>query len=61
MGTSKKAEAGMDQLKGKAKEAAGRMTDNEELVAEGKMDQAKGDVKSAVEKGKDAVRDAFKD
>ena len=36
MGASDKMEAGMDKLKGKAKEATGRMTDNEKLIAEGK-------------------------
>lgn len=59
MGASEKMEAGMDKLKGKAKEAAGRVTDNEKLEAEGKMDQAKGDLKSAAEKAKDTARDIF--
>lgn len=59
MGASEKMEAGMDKLKGKAKEAVGRVTDNEKLEAEGKMDQAKGDLKSAAEKAKDTARDIF--
>ncbi len=59
MGASDKIEAGMDKLKGKAKEAAGRMTDDEKLVAEGKIDQAKGEVKSAAEKAKDTAKDIF--
>ena len=59
MGASEKMEAGMDKLKGKAKEAVGQVTDNEKLEAEGKMDQAKGDLKSAAEKAKDTARDIF--
>jgi uncharacterized protein YjbJ (UPF0337 family) len=61
MGASEKMDAGMDKLKGKAKEAAGHVTDNEKLVAEGHADQAKGDLKSAAEKAKDTVKDVFKD
>lgn len=57
MSTSDKMEAGMDKLKGKSKEAAGKLTDNERLVAEGKMDQVKGDAKSAAEKVKDTAKD----
>jgi uncharacterized protein YjbJ (UPF0337 family) len=45
-----------DELKGKAKEAAGRLSDDEELKAEGKGDQAKGNIKQAGEK----IKDAFK-
>lgn len=56
MGASDKIEAGMDKVKGQAKEAAGHLTDNEKLVAEGKIDQAKGAAKSAVEDVKDAFR-----
>jgi uncharacterized protein YjbJ (UPF0337 family) len=41
---------------GKGKEAAGKVTGNEELEAEGKADQAKADIKQAGEK----VKDAFK-
>lgn len=57
MGADDKISAGMDKLKGKAKEAAGRLTDDPDLVAEGKLDQAKGDVKQAAEKAKDAAKD----
>jgi uncharacterized protein YjbJ (UPF0337 family) len=45
-----------DDLKGKAKEEAGRATDNRDLEAEGKRDQSKADLKDAGEK----VKDAFK-
>jgi len=61
MSAENKMEAGMDKVKGRVKEAAGKLTDNERLEAEGKVDQAKGDVKSAAEKAKDAVKDAMKD
>jgi len=46
-----------EDLKGKAKEAAGRATDNEKLEAEGHADQTKADAKKAGEN----VKDAFKD
>ena len=45
-----------DELKGKAKEAAGKATDDEQLEAEGKGDQMGADLKQAGEK----VKDAFK-
>lgn len=60
MGVSEKMEAGMDKLKGKAKEAAGHVTDNEKLVAEGKIDQAKGEIKSRVEDAKDIAKETFR-
>ncbi|MCB0994071.1 MAG: CsbD family protein [Acidimicrobiales bacterium] len=40
--------SGMDELKGRAKEAAGSLTDDEDLKREGKLDQAAGKVKDAV-------------
>ncbi|MFD1721314.1 CsbD family protein [Amnibacterium endophyticum] len=43
-------------LTGKAKEAAGKATDNERLTAEGKADQTAADAKKAGEN----VKDAFK-
>ncbi|HEX7302071.1 CsbD family protein [Lentzea sp.] len=43
---------------GRAKEAAGSATGNEQLRQEGKADQAKAGVKEAVENVKDAVSDA---
>jgi uncharacterized protein YjbJ (UPF0337 family) len=45
-----------EDLGGKAKEAAGKVTDNERLEAEGKADQSKADLKQAGEKTKDAFR-----
>lgn len=56
MGASEKFEAGVDKVKGKAKEAAGHATDNPKLVAEGKIDQAKGTAKKAAEDVKDVFR-----
>jgi uncharacterized protein YjbJ (UPF0337 family) len=46
----------IDELAGKAKEAAGRATDNPDLAAEGRGEQAKSDLRQAGEK----VKDAFK-
>ena len=45
-----------DDIKGKAKEAEGKVTGDESREAEGKMDQAKSDLKEGVQK----VKDAFK-
>lgn len=56
MGTDDRAQNTGEDLKGKAKEAWGKVTDNEKLESEGKMDQAKADLKNA---GED-VKDAFK-
>lgn len=57
MSASDKIEAGMDKVKGHVKEAAGKLTDNERLEAEGKLDQAKGQAKDAAEQAKGAVKD----
>ena len=46
-------------MKGKAKEGAGRATDDPELEAEGRTDQASGSVKQAGEKVKDAAKSVF--
>lgn len=46
----------LDQLKGRVKEAAGDLTDNEELQAEGKIDQAKGKVKGFVDDVADRIK-----
>jgi uncharacterized protein YjbJ (UPF0337 family) len=56
MGLDDKIENKTEDVGGKAKEAAGKATDNERLEAEGKNDQSKADVKQAGEK----VKDAFK-
>lgn len=46
-------------LKGKGKEAAGKITDNPRLVVEGKLDQGKGNLKQAGENVKDAGNRVF--
>ncbi|WP_037363927.1 CsbD family protein [Amycolatopsis orientalis] len=51
-----KAENKAEELKGRAKEAIGNATDNEQWQAEGKAEQGKGNLKQAAEK----VKDAFK-
>lgn len=49
-----------DELKGRAKEAAGDLTDDEGLQREGKVDKATGKVKEGVgnvaDKAKDFIR-----
>ena len=52
MAKEEKSRAKKEQMKGKAKEAMGRMTGNERMTAEGKADQMKGDARQAKEKGK---------
>ena len=56
MSAQNKAANKVTEVKGKAKEAAGRTTGDESLEAEGQADQVKGDLKQAGEK----VKDAFK-
>jgi uncharacterized protein YjbJ (UPF0337 family) len=56
MGLDDKISNAAEQAGGKAKEAAGRATDDERLEAEGRSDQASADLKQAGEK----VKDAFK-
>lgn len=46
-----------DEAKGRAKEAAGSLTDDKELKREGKADQASSSVKEKAEKAVDAVKD----
>ncbi len=50
-----------DEIKGKAKEAAGKVTGNERLEAEGKAEQVKSDVVDAVKDGANKVIGSFKD
>ncbi|MFP3579803.1 MULTISPECIES: CsbD family protein [unclassified Arthrobacter] len=56
MGADDKMQNAGEKLGGKAKEAAGKLTDDKGLEAEGKGDQVKSDLKGAGEK----VKDAFK-
>ena len=53
MGMDDKARNVGEDAAGKAKEAAGKLTDDEQLEAEGKADQVSSDVKQAGEKVKD--------
>jgi uncharacterized protein YjbJ (UPF0337 family) len=47
-----------EELKGKTKEAAGDLTDNERLEAEGKAEQAKADARQDVRESAEDLRDA---
>ena len=48
----------MDQAKGRIKQAAGDLTDNDDLKREGKVDEATGKVKGAVDDVADKAGDA---
>lgn len=48
-----------DEAKGRAKEAAGALTDDDDLKSEGKVDKASGKVKDVVDNVKDKVEDAI--
>ena len=50
----------IDEVKGRVKEAAGALTDNDRLRNEGKIDQAAGKVKQAAENAVEAVQNALK-
>jgi uncharacterized protein YjbJ (UPF0337 family) len=56
MATTDKAKNTAQRAKGKAKEAAGKVTGNDKLRSKGKVDQKKADVKQAGENIKDAFR-----
>jgi uncharacterized protein YjbJ (UPF0337 family) len=48
-----------DEAKGRIKEAAGVLTDDDKLKREGKADQVAGKVKQKVKKVVDKVKDAL--
>jgi uncharacterized protein YjbJ (UPF0337 family) len=50
-----------DEIKGRVKEAAGAISDNDRLRREGKIDQAAGKVKQAAEKAIEKVQGTVKD
>ncbi|MFD5503957.1 CsbD family protein [Streptomyces sp. NPDC127061] len=52
-------EGAKDKIKGKAKEAMGKMTGDRRKEAEGKMDQAKGRAKGAEERA-EGVKDSLR-
>ena len=49
-----------DDLKGRTKEAAGSLTDDQSLKNEGKVDRASGTVKDKVGDAADSVKDALR-
>ena len=49
----------LDDAKGRIKEAAGDLTDDDELKREGKADRAEGKAKEAVDKAADKVKDTL--
>jgi uncharacterized protein YjbJ (UPF0337 family) len=49
----------LDQVKGRLKEAAGVLTDDDRLKREGKLDQVVGKVKGKAERAVDKVKDAL--
>jgi uncharacterized protein YjbJ (UPF0337 family) len=50
-----------DQVKGRIKQAAGDLTDNDDLKREGKADEFAGKVKDTVDDAKDKVEDVVDD
>jgi uncharacterized protein YjbJ (UPF0337 family) len=50
--------ADIDEMKGRVKEAAGDLTDDDKLKHEGQKDQAAGKAKQAVEAVGDKAKDA---
>ena len=47
----------LDDAKGRVKEAAGDLTDNDDLKKEGKVDQAEGKVKEKGDEAADKVKE----
>lgn len=45
----------MDKMKGRAKQAAGDLSDNDELEREGERDEAAGKLKGVVDDAKDGI------
>ena len=54
--TQDKGEGGLDKAKGKAKEAAGAVSGDEETKAQGRSDQTKGTAKDKLGKVKDLLK-----
>jgi uncharacterized protein YjbJ (UPF0337 family) len=50
-----------DDIKGRAKEAVGDLTDDDELKREGKLDQATGSIKEKLDDAKEWVEDKVND
>jgi uncharacterized protein YjbJ (UPF0337 family) len=49
-----------DDAKGRLKEAAGSLTEDEDLKREGKVDKATGNVKEGLDKAADKAKEALK-
>jgi uncharacterized protein YjbJ (UPF0337 family) len=49
-----------DKIKGKAKQAAGRLSDDDRLEAEGKVDETKGKAEGAFDDAKTDVKRALR-
>ena len=49
----------LDEAKGRAKQAVGDLTDNDDLKTEGKVDEKAGEAKSKVGEVKDKAEDAI--
>lgn len=50
-----------DQIKGRVKEAAGDLTDNDRLKREGKADKAAGGVKETIDKVEEKAKNVVDD
>lgn len=48
-----------DEMKGRTKQAAGDLTDDQELEQEGERDEAAGKLKQTIDDAKDKVNDAI--
>lgn len=56
MGTGDKVRNEAQKMKGKAKEATGKATDDRSMQAEGMKDQGEAELKKQGEKAKDALK-----
>ena len=54
-------EPNTDDIKGRAKEAVGDLTDDDDLKNEGKADRAAGKVKDAIDKVEERAKDLVDD
>ena len=54
-------EPNTDDIKGRAKEAVGDLTDSDDLKNEGKADRAAGKVKDAIDKVEERAKDLVDD
>jgi uncharacterized protein YjbJ (UPF0337 family) len=61
MQRSNAVEPNTDDIKGRAKEAVGDLTDNDDLKNEGKADRAGGKVKDAIDKVEERAKDLVDD